>query len=208
MLAQPAAPRIPVPIHSEPEVTRLLSAAGDGDAEAFRQVFDVVYDELHRLARQVRRGRASETMNTTALIHEAYLHLLPSRDLEWKNRGHFLAVAARAMRQVLVRAAEKRTAEKRGGGQVPVELNEAIHSDLDDAIPVTPERIVALDEALHRLDEFAPRQARVVECRFFAGLSVEETAVALTISEPTVKRDWKAARAWLARELRVAGAGS
>ena len=193
---------------SETDVTRLLDAAGCGDDEAFRRVFDLVYDELHRLASQVRRGRASETMNTTALVHEAYLHLLPSQDLEWKNRGHFMAVAARAMRQVLVRAAERRTAEKRGGGQRPTSLDEGLHAMAGGpATRVTPERIVALDEALHRLEEFAPRQARVVECRYFAGLGVDETAAALEVSEPTVKRDWKTARAWLARELGAAGAG-
>ena len=192
-------PRSPL---SEPDVTRLLNAAGDGDEDAFRRVFDVVYDELHRLAGQVRWGRASETLNTTALVHEAYLHLLPSQDLAWKNRGHFLAVAARAMRQVLVRAAEKRTAAKRGGGRVHAELDERIHTPADaEGMDATPERVVQLDDALRRLEEFAPRQARVVECRFFAGLSVEETAIALDVSEPTVKRDWRSARAWLAREV-------
>lgn len=186
----------------EPEVTRLLNDASEGDEAAFDRVFQIVYVELTRLARQVRRGRASETLNTTALVHEAYLHLLPSKELAWKGRGHFLAVAARAMRQVLVRAAEKRTTLKRGGGQVDVELDERRHSPgAALGTPFEPERIVLLDEALRRLEELSPRQARIVECRFFAGLSVEETAAALDVSEPTVKRDWRVARAWLAREM-------
>lgn len=187
---------------AEPQVTQLLNDASEGDQAAFDRVFQIVYAELTRLARQVRRGRASETLNTTALVHEAYLHLLPSKELAWKGRGHFLAVAARAMRQVLVRAAEKRTAQKRGGGQVDIELDERLHSPADaSGSPLEPERVVLLDEALRGLEEFSPRQARIVECRFFAGLSVEETAAALGVSEPTVKRDWRAARAWLAREM-------
>ena len=193
---QPQAPSPP----PEAEVTRLLHSAADGDAAAFDKVFQLVYDELHRLAHALRRGRASETLNTTALVHEAYVRLIPSQKLEWAGRSHFLGVAARAMRQVMVRAAERRTAAKRGGGQAPMEFDEALHSDGEGA-PVAPERVLVLDEALARLEALEPRQARVVECRFFAGLSVEETAQALEISEPTVKRDWRAARAWLAREM-------
>ena len=195
----------------ESDVTRLLDAAGSGDGDAFREVFDLVYEELHRLAHHVRKGRASETMNTTALLHEAYIHLLPSQALDWQGRKHFMAVAARAMRQVLVRAAEKRTARKRGGGQAATSLDEGVHSEgalASGGVPggtgvpgFTPERVVALDEALQRLETFAPRQARVVECRYFAGLDVDETADALDISRATVKRDWKTARAWLAKEL-------
>lgn len=184
------------------EITRLLHSAADGDQEAFDRVFDVVYEELRRLARQVRRGRASETLNTTALVHEAYLRLLPSRALGWESRGHFMGVAARAMRQVLVRAAERRTAAKRGGGAADLELKEAFQRPAGEhAGRVEPEQLLVLDEALDRLEGMSPRQARVVECRFFAGLSVEETADALDVSAPTVKRDWRAARAWLAREL-------
>jgi RNA polymerase sigma factor (TIGR02999 family) len=185
----------------EESVTRLLSDASDGDEAAFREVFALVYDELMRLARQVRRGRASETLDTTALVHEAYVHLLPSKSLDWQGRGHFFAVAARAMRQVLVRAAEKKATLKRGSGASAVELDDAVHGAPATAAGLEPERVVRLDEALRRLDAFSPRQARVVECRFFAGLSVEQTARALDVSEPTVKRDWQAARAWLLREL-------
>jgi RNA polymerase sigma factor (TIGR02999 family) len=187
------------------EVSVLLASASAGEREAFDRVFKLVYDELRRLARQVRRGRASDTLSTTALVHEAYLRLLPSRGLAWEGRSHFMAVAARAMRQVLVRAAERHATAKRGGGQADLSLDESAHRPLQsDATMVDPTRLLALDSAVAQLEAFSPRQARVVECRFFAGLSVEETAQALAISEPTVKRDWSAARAWLARE--VAGA--
>jgi RNA polymerase sigma factor (TIGR02999 family) len=182
------------------EVAALLERAAVGDRQSFDALFDILYNELRRLARQVRRGRASETLSTTVLVHEAYIRLLPSRGLAWSGRPHFMAVAARAMRQVLVRAAEQRTTAKRGGGHVPVELDESLHPGMGDRV-ADPERILALDAAVARLESFSPRQARVVEYRFFAGLSVEETARALEISEPTVKRDWRAARAWLAREM-------
>ena len=184
------------------EITRLLASASAGDATAFDQVFQLVYDELRRLARQVRRGRASATLNTTALVHEAYLRLLPSQELAWESRSHFMGVAARAMRQVLVRAAERRATAKRGSGSAHVPLEESFQRPLgSESEGVEPERILALDAALGRLETLSARQARVVECRFFAGLSVEETARTLDISEPTVKRDWSAARAWLAREM-------
>lgn len=202
----PVAPGSPMmaampPEPTPPDVTRLLRSAAAGDEAAFDRVFQAVYDELRRLARHVRRGRASETINTTALVHEAYLRLVPSRDLDWEGRSHFLGVAARAMRQVLVRAAERKAAAKRGSGQADVSLDDAPAGALAGAVGVEPEGVLALDAALDRLEALSPRQARVVECRYFAGLSVGETAVALEISEPTVKRDWRAARAWLAREL-------
>lgn len=178
------------------EVTQLLRRARDGDEQAFDQLFEVVYDELRGMARAVRRSGASETINTTALVHEAYVKLLPSQSLPWNDRSHFFGVAGRAMRQVLVRAAEKRSAKKRGGGKAPVSFDEELHGRAFD-----PERVLDLDAALKALEESNPRQARVVECRFFAGLSVEETAQALDVSEPTVKRDWRFARAWLAEAL-------
>lgn len=183
------------------DITRLLRSATEGDERAFDRVFQIVYDELHGLAHHVRRGR-SATLNTTALVHEAYLRLLPSQDYRWEGRSHFMGVAARAMRQVLVRAAERKSTAKRGGGKADVSLDESHHKALGGSGPVEPEQVLALDEALDRLEAMNPRQARVVECRFFAGLSVEETAAALDISTPTVKRDWRAARAWLARELK------
>lgn len=178
------------------EVTELLRAASAGDAASFDRAFSRVYDELHRLARQVRVGRASDTLGATALVHEAYLKLLPSLGTDWEGRRHFLRVAARAMRQVLVGAARERMAEKRGGGEFSVTLDEAAH-----ATPVRADALLALDEALERLAQLDARQARVVELRYFAGLTAEETADVLGISTPTVQRDWRAARAWLGVQL-------
>jgi RNA polymerase sigma factor (TIGR02999 family) len=179
------------------ELTALLRAAEAGDAAAFDRAFAGVYDELHRLAARVRGGRASDTLGATALVHEAYLKLAPAAQPAWEGRRHFLRVAARAMRQVLVGAARERQADKRGGGDFAVTLDEAAH-----AAPVRADELLALDEALTRLARLDERQARVVELRYFAGLTAEETAEALEVSVPTVQRDWRAARAWLAVELR------
>jgi RNA polymerase sigma factor (TIGR02999 family) len=176
----------------------LLHAARGGDRRAFDALFERVYDELRRLGSRVRHGRAGDTIRTTALVHEAYLKLLASANVDWHDRAHFLAVAARAMRQVLVNAAHERLAAKRGGGEWAVTLDDAAK-----AAPVRDEELVALDEALGRLAAINDRQAHVIEHRFFAGLTAEETAAVLGVSEPTVHRDWRVARAWLARELRV-----
>jgi RNA polymerase sigma factor (TIGR02999 family) len=178
------------------DVTRLLLDARDGDPDALDALFICVYQELRHLARKVRQGRASETLNTTALVHEAYLKLVRTDQVDWKSRLHFYRVAAQAMRQVLVNAAHARTALKRGGGDRPVTFNERLHG-----ATVSPDTVVELDDALTRLAGFDERKAQVVECRFFAGLSVEEAADALGISPTTVKRDWRAARAWLASTL-------
>jgi RNA polymerase sigma factor (TIGR02999 family) len=180
------------------DFTVLLRAASAGDASAFDEAFARVYDELHRLAQQVRRGRASETLGATALVHEAYLKLSPSADVRWEGHNHFMRVAARAMRQVLVGAARERLAAKRGGGDFAVTLDESAHG-----VEMRADELVALDEALVRLGAMDARQAQVVELRFFAGLTAEETAEALDISAPTVQRDWRAARAWLALQLRA-----
>lgn len=181
------------------ETVALLAAAEAGDVAAFDRLFTRVYDELYALAHQVRRGRAGETLGTTALVHEAYLKLLPSRGGTWQDRGHFLAVAARAMRQVLVGAARARLAEKRGGADGAVSLDPEGHP-----APVRPEQLLALDEALGELAALDARQARVVEYRIFVGLTAEETAAVLGVSTPTVQRDWRAARAYLARALEAA----
>jgi RNA polymerase sigma factor (TIGR02999 family) len=182
-------------------ITGLLRAASAGDASALDRLLPVVYDELRRLAHRVRAGRSGETLRTTALVHEAYLKLVPSADLDWQSRAHFFAVTARAMRQVLVGAARERLAAKRGGGEWAVTLDEVAQ-----VAPVRAERMLALDEALARLAALDERQARIVECRFFTGLTVEETAAVLGLSTPTVKRDWRAARAWIAAELGPDGA--
>ena len=178
-------------------VTTLLEAARVGDAEAFDQLFTIVYGELRRMAHVVRRSGAGATLNTTALVHEAYARLAPAENLEVESRAHFFRLAARAMRFVLTDHARQRAAEKRGGDQVVVSLDERLHET-----PVRIDEVIALDDALTRLETLDQRQARVVECRFFAGLSVQETAQALGVGAATIKRDWRAARAWLAHELR------
>ncbi len=177
-------------------VTELLRAAERGDTGAVDQLFDAVYDELRRLAHLVRLGRGSDTLNTTALVHEAYLKLAPPGGLAMNDRAHFFRVAARAMRQVLSNAARAKAAVKRGSGEPAVAFDEQFHGST-----ATPEAILEVHEALERLAEIDQRKADVVECRFFAGLSVEDTALALGISEPTVKRDWRTARAWLTDAL-------
>lgn len=186
-----------MPEASQPTLTELLEAAGDGDERALDLVFARVYDELKGLAHRVRGGRASETLDTTALVHEAYLKLLPSAAIEWKGRAHFFAVAARAMRQILADAARRRLAAKRGGGA----LCSVTYDDDAHATPVRPAELIALDDALARLAELDPRRARVVEYRVFCGLTTRETAALLGISTGTVERDWRAARAWLALEI-------
>jgi len=163
------------------------------------QMFLLVYNELRQLAaRKLRNERDGHTLSTTALVHEAWLELNKLNRIQWQNRAHFLAVAAQAMRRILIDYAVARRREKRGGGQVLVSLDDG------DALAIAHERadeLVALEEALTRLQEVSDRQARVVECRFFGGMSVEETADALHVSPATVKREWTIARAWLNREL-------
>lgn len=178
-------------------VAGLLAAAGRGDRPALDRLFERVYPELRRLAHQVRHGRAGATLDSIALANEAYLKLAGGRPVAWRDRAHFLAVAARAMRQLLVDAARARLAAKRGGA-------EGWAVTLDDgaaAAPLRPAELVALDEALTRLAAAGARRAAVVEHRFFAGLTTEETAEVLGVSTATVERDWRAARAWLAVEL-------
>lgn len=182
---------------SEEPVTQLLNAVRAGDAHALDAVFTRVYDELRMLARRVRAGRAGQTLDTTALVHEAWIKLVPAVDVDWESRAHFFGVAARAMRQILVDAARRRLAKKRGGeDNWQVTLDEGSH-----AAPVRAAELVALDAALERLAAVDPRRAQVVEHRFFAGLTTRETAEVLGISTGTVERDWRAARAWLALEI-------
>ncbi len=182
------------------EITLLLRAAQDGDRVAFDEVYRVVYDELRGLARAVRSRHRSDTINTTALVHEAYLKLVPAPSGRVQDRAHFFSIAARAMRQVLVDAARRRSAVRRGGGAEIVVLDESLDRGPDR--PVEADDVIALDDALRQLEAMSPRQASVIECRVFAGLSVAETAHALGVSEPTVKRDWQTARAFLAHTLR------
>jgi RNA polymerase sigma factor (TIGR02999 family) len=181
-----------------PAVTELLSAAGAGDEAAIRQLYTLTYEELRRLAHRIRAGHAAQTLNTTALVHEAYLKLVPGRGLQIRDRVHFFRIAARAMRQVLIDAARRRATRERGLVALGVTGGDVSGTDRLAA------DAVALGTALEQLERLNPRQAEVIECRFFAGLSVEDTAAALGISTPTVKRDWRVARAWLAHALDAA----
>lgn len=179
-------------------ITDLLQQASEGEREVLDELLPLVYDELRGIAHnQLRAERPGHTLNTTALVHEAYLKLVDQTRVEWKNRAHFYAVAARAMRRILVDYARKRGRQKRGGDAIRVPLETdlmAFSSSQSDALQ-------ALDESLQRLETINPRHGRVVECRYFGGMTVEETAAALDISPATVSRDWQFARAWLKREL-------
>jgi len=183
-------------------ITALLQAAHDGDRAALDALYPLVYEELHVLARhQRRRWHGDLTMNATAIVHEAFIKLVDQRAVVPESRGHFFAIAARAMRHVLCNYARDRGRLKRGGGAAHVTLDEA-----QDTLPIElsgeqADELAALDEALRRLEEVNQRQGRIVECRFFGGMSIEETASALGISPATVKRDWTLARTWLYREL-------
>lgn len=184
-------------------VARLLADLRTGQRQAFDQLFPLVYHELHLLAgRQRRRWDGDDSLNTTALVHEAYLRLAGTPVQAWENRPHFLAVAARAMRQILIDYAKRRRTAKRGGGQERVPFHQ-IEAALrgGDAGEAGADALVALDQALLRLEAHDPRQSRIVECRFFGGMPIHDTAVALGVSPATVKRGWAMAQAWLYREL-------
>ncbi|MDQ3801544.1 MAG: sigma-70 family RNA polymerase sigma factor [Acidobacteriota bacterium] len=180
------------------QITQMLKKWSEGNQEVLDKLMPLVYDELRRQAsRYLRRERANHTLQTTALIHEAYLKLIDQNQVEWQNRTHFFAIAAQAMRRILVDYARERNREKRGGAAENLPLEEA-------AFVVSEEKsvdLVALDEALTRLAEFDERQARVVELRYFSGLSIDETADILGVSNVTVRRDWNMAKAWLHRQI-------
>jgi RNA polymerase sigma-70 factor (ECF subfamily) len=176
----------------------LVDRATQGDRPSLEALMPLVYGELRRLAAYYLRGeRAGQTLQPTALVHEAYLKLLKDRPERWQNRAHFCAIAAHAMRQILIERARARDALKRGGGQPRVTFDEALPAKATEP----PVDVLALDAALERLAALDAGQARIVELRFFGGLSIEETAEAMDISPATVKRHWALARAWLAREL-------
>jgi RNA polymerase sigma factor (TIGR02999 family) len=178
------------------QVTQLLRAWRNGDQAAFERLLPLVYDELRRLAGHYLRGeRQGHTLQSAALVHEAYLQLL-GQEIDWQSRAHFLGVAAQAMRRVLVDYARSRNYQKRGGQVAHVEIEAAATVALTQA-----GELVALDDALQGLEKLDPRKSRVVELRYFGGLSVEETAEVLGISVPTVVRDWNTAKAWLRREM-------
>ena len=182
---------------SQQEVTRLLVNWSKGDQKALEQLTPLVYSELRRLAQRfLRRERSDHTLQSTALVHEAFLRLIDQRSVQWQNRAHFFGVAAQLIRRILVDYARSRHTAKRGADAVKLSLDEALgvgeSRDLD---------LVALDEALENLARLDPQQSRIVELRFFTGLSIEETAEVLGISPATVKRDWVTAKALLYREL-------
>ena len=182
----------------EPEgVTGLLLAWNDGDESALEKLVPVVYQELHRLAkRQMQRERPDHSLQTTALINEAYLRLVDLRNVHWQNRAHFFALCARLMRRILVDFARSRHYAKRGGAAQPISLNESLVVS-----PQLSADLVAVDDALNALTTIDARKGQVVELRFFGGLTLEETAAVLKVSPDTVRRDWKLAKAWLLREL-------
>ena len=178
---------------SQHEVTKLLIRLTEGDNAVLDALLPAVYDELRRLAANyLRRERVGHTLQPTALVHEAYIRLVDQTRVEWQNRAHFFGVAAQMMRRILVDHARAQQAEKRGGDAQKLSLDENI-----DVSAMRPSELVALDEALERLAELDPQKSRLVELRFFGGLSVEETAEVLGVSAPTVKRQWRMAKAWL-----------
>lgn len=184
-------------IHSSQGVTELLERWSEGDQKALEELLPLVYDELHRLAgAYLRRERPNHTLQTTALVNEAYLRLIDQRNARWQNRAQFFGVAAQLMRRILVDHARAHRAEKRGGPQENLSLSQARHfgekPDLD---------LLALHDVLKQLAEIDPDQSRIVELKFFGGLTIEETAEVMHISHATVEREWKMARAWLRREM-------
>jgi RNA polymerase sigma factor (TIGR02999 family) len=186
-----------MPTPSPPAITEMLLAWRAGNDAALDAIVPVVYDELHRLAhRCMRREGAGHVLQTTALVNEAYLHLVDAREVAWHDRAHFFAICARLMRQILVHDARARHARKRGGGLRHVSLDEStLFAPAPDA------DLLRLDDALTALEAFDARKARVVELRFFGGLSIDEAAEVLRVSSATVWRDWDLAKAWLYREM-------
>jgi RNA polymerase sigma factor (TIGR02999 family) len=186
------------------DITQLLRAWRKGDAAAANQLAARVYGELRRMARRhMKKEAVGRTLQTTALVHELYLRLLGIQQIDWQDRSHFFAIAAHTMRRILVDAARARLASKRGGGLQREEHLTAVDLDRIPDIPAERDReIVAVDDALIELAQIDPRKARVIELRFFVGLSVEETGALLGISPQSVLRDWRLAKSWMARKLR------
>lgn len=182
---------------SQTGVTELLADWSKGDEEALTKLIPLVYDELHKLAsRHLRRERSDHTLQTTALVHEAYLKLVAQKDANWQNRAQFFGVAAQLMRRILVDHARRHQASKRGGSFYKVTLDEELASSVES------DELLVLDRALDQLAAFDPRQSRVVELRIFGGLTLEETAQAINTSPRTARREWSMAKAWLRREIK------
>jgi RNA polymerase sigma factor (TIGR02999 family) len=182
---------------SSHRVTKLLKDWGQGDQSAADELMPLVIEELRRLAHNyMRREKAGHTLQTSALINEAYVRLVDQSKIQWESRTHFFGIAARLMRQILVDQARRRNFAKRGGGAIRVSLNEATAVAQEQSA-----NVIALDDALKNLESIDPRQSRIVELRFFGGMSIEETAATLKVSPGTVMRDWTFARAWLRKEM-------
>jgi len=182
-----------------PDVTQLLVSWSHGDQAALEQLMPIVYGELRRQASAyLRHERSNHTLQSTALVHEAFMRLVGQHGVEWRNRAHFFAIAAQMMRRILVDYARAQGREKRGSGAVKLELDAALAEGLDSGLDVD---ILALNGALDELSRLDSRQGRVVELRFFAGLSIEETAEVMNLSPASIKREWNTARAWLFREM-------
>jgi RNA polymerase sigma-70 factor (ECF subfamily) len=186
---------------SQKDITGLLLDWGSGDKEAFDKLIPLVYKELRRMAHfYMQRERAGNTLQTSALINEAYIRLVDYKRMRWQDRAHFFAVASQAMRRILVERARSRRRDKRGGGAQKVSLDEAADLAAERAVS-----IIALDDALTDLSAVAPRKGKIVELRYFGGLNIDETAEALGISSPTVQREWRAAKAWLYKAISEGG---
>jgi RNA polymerase sigma factor (TIGR02999 family) len=181
-----------------PNVTEMLRQWSSGNAEVMDELLPLIYDELHkRAAAYLRRERPNHTLQATALVHEAYLKLIDQREGNWSSRDHFFAIAAQAMRRILVDHARSRHRQKRGGSNEDLPLEDALLASADERNV----DLIALDEAMKRLAKFDPQQERIVELRYFGGLSLDEAANALGISRATAARDWQVAKAWLHREM-------
>ena len=178
------------------DLVQVVERASRGDEQAVSQLMPLVYEELRRLARGYVNRERAQTLQPTALVHEVYMRLLKDKKKDWRTRAHFVAIAALSMRQILIERARARAAEKRGGDRARVTLDEGLIATDSDTVD-----LLVVDAALTRLAEINPRQARLVELRFFGGLTVEESAEALRVSVATVKRDWAVATAWLQREI-------
>jgi len=189
---------MPAPVQFPVDISEVLRASNDGDEDTINRILPLVYDELRRQAHHfLRLERPGHTLQTTALIHEAYIKLIEQRNVGWENRSHFFAISARMMRHILVDYARTKHRRKRGGHAEHIPLEEAVLPGRD----MQRVDMLALDEALERLAEIDPQQARIVEMRYFAGMSVAEIAEVLEVSKSTVSRDWNVARAWLRFEL-------
>lgn len=184
---------------SNKEVTKMLIKVSEGNKEVVNSLFPVIYNELQKIAQnQLNHERKGHTINATSLVHEAYFKLIDQKYVTWQNRAHFFGIASQAMRRILINYAVSRSAQKRGGGMADITLAENLGEDF-----IKPDELIDLDEALEKLEQINERQCRIIEYWFFVGLTHEEIAEVLNKSLPTVRRDWRLARAWLTRELKT-----